>query len=55
MFKHLTAQGKPDPRGGVCCFWTPNKNQTFLDALKIIKNKIELKKLWPLKVERNKN
>jgi hypothetical protein len=23
--KQLSAQGRPDPRGGLCCFWYPNK------------------------------
>jgi hypothetical protein len=52
MIKHLSVQGKPDSRGGLCCFWTPNKTQTSIDAfdaLKIIKNKIKLRKLWPSK------
>jgi hypothetical protein len=52
IIKHLSVQGKPDSRGGLCCFWTPNKTQTSIDAfdaLKIIKNKIKLRKLWPSK------
>jgi hypothetical protein len=24
MNHHLSAQDKPDPRGGLCCFWSPN-------------------------------
>jgi len=46
---HISDQGRPDPRGGLCCFWCPNKNWTLSidasDALKIIKNEIELRKL----------
>jgi len=49
----------PDPRGGVHCFlclkkiWTPPIG-TY-SALKIVKNEIKLKILWPLKVEGVKN
>jgi hypothetical protein len=25
MRDHLSAQGRPDPRGGLHCFWSPNK------------------------------
>jgi hypothetical protein len=53
--KHLSAQGRLDPRGGLHCFWYPNKTWTpSLDAfgtLKLVKNGIELKKLQPLKVQ----
>jgi hypothetical protein len=58
MIKHLSAQGKPNPRGGLCCFWILNKIRTSIDAfdtLKIFKNKIKLRKLWPFKVETDKN
>jgi len=24
--EYLSTQGKPDPRGGLCCFWRSNKN-----------------------------
>jgi hypothetical protein len=26
--KHLSAQGRPNPKGGLCCFWCPNKTWT---------------------------
>ncbi len=48
-----------DPRGGLHCFWCLKKNlkpsYCAFKALKIIKNEIKLKKLWPLKVEGVKN
>ncbi len=51
--KNLSAQGRPDPRGGLCCFWHLNKTSTPLigtsSALKIVKNKLELRKLRPSK------
>jgi len=25
MSDHLSAQGRLDPRGGLCCFWCPSK------------------------------
>jgi hypothetical protein len=59
MTRHLNAQCKQDPRGGLCCFWCSNKTWTPLigtyGALKIIKNGIGLRKLWPPKVEGVKN
>jgi hypothetical protein len=57
--KHLSTQGRLDPRGGLCCFGCPNK--TWIppidasSALKIVKNKLELRKLQPPKVEGVKN
>jgi len=55
----LRAQGRPDPRGGFCCFWCPNKTSTpsidASDTLKIVKNGLELRKLRPPKVEGVKN
>jgi len=57
--EHLSAQGRPDTRGGLCCFWCPNNTRTPpIDAsgvLKIIKNRIELRKLWPPQIEGVKN
>jgi hypothetical protein len=58
--KHLSIQGRPDPRGALCCFWCPNKTLTLpldtFDALKIIKTGLEIRKLHcPLKVEGVKN
>jgi hypothetical protein len=29
--KHLSSQGRPDPREGLCCFWCPNKTRTKLE------------------------
>ncbi len=55
MSDHLSAQGRLDPRGGLCCFWCPNKTYNppigASGALKIVKNGLELKKLRPLKVK----
>jgi hypothetical protein len=49
--KHLSAQGRPDPRGGLRCFWCLDKTLTPLigtsGALKIIKNELELKTYGP--------
>ncbi len=51
VIEHLSAQSKPDPMGGLCCFWCPNKTWTLpidaSDALKLVKNGIGLRKLWP--------
>jgi len=53
--KHLSTQGRLDLKGGLCCFWCPNKAWTPLigasSTQKIIINTIELRKLWPPKVE----
>jgi len=55
MIEHLSRQGRPDPRGGLYCFWCPNKIWTPLldasDTLIVVKNELELKKLQPLKVK----
>ncbi len=49
----------PNARGGLHCFWCLNKTSTppiiTSGALKIVKNGIELRKLWLLKVEGVKN
>jgi len=59
VIEHLSTQGKLDPRGGLCCFWCPNKTLTppigafgalkihlkVFDALKIVKNRLQLRKL----------
>ncbi len=59
MIEHLSAKGKSDPRGGLHYFYCPNKIWTppigAFGTLKIVKNWIELKKLWAPKVERVKN
>jgi hypothetical protein len=54
--KHLSIQGRPNPRGGLCCFWCPNKTLTpplnAFDALKIVKTGLEMRKLHcPLNIE----
>jgi hypothetical protein len=53
VIEHLNAQGKPDSRGGLCCFWSPNKTSTHplgaIDTLTIIKNGLEMRKLPPSK------
>jgi hypothetical protein len=55
--KHLSAQGRLDPRGGLCCFWCPNKNWNPWpsDTLTIIKNELEMRKLQPLKIQGAQN
>jgi hypothetical protein len=57
--KHLSAQGRPVPRGGLHCFWSSNKTWTpplgASVALKIFKNGLEMRKLERLKVEGVKN
>jgi hypothetical protein len=57
--KHLSAQDWPDPRGGFCCFWCLNKTWTpsplgAFDTLTIVKNGLEMRKFWPLKVKRSR-
>jgi hypothetical protein len=51
--EHLSAQGRPDPKGGLRCSWCSNKTSTSPigppGALKIVKNGLELRKLWPPK------
>jgi len=52
--KHLSTQSRPDPRGGLCCLWCPNKTSTLLLVhltLTIIENGLEMRKLWPPKVK----
>jgi hypothetical protein len=57
--KHLSAQGRLDPSGGLCCFWFPNKTGTpplwSSDILTIVKNELEMRKLQPLKIKGVKN
>jgi len=58
VIEHLSSQGRPDRREGLCCFWCPNKTWIFLDVsntLKIVKNEMKLRKVLPLKVEGVKN
>jgi hypothetical protein len=44
--EHLSAEGRSDPRGGLCCFWCPNKTWTpphgTSNTLTIIKNRLEI-------------
>jgi hypothetical protein len=53
--EHLSTQGRPDPKGGLCCSWCSNKTSTPLigppDALKIIKKRIRIEKVMAPKVE----
>jgi hypothetical protein len=55
----LSAQGRLDPRGKLCCLWCPKKTWTpplgALDTLTIVENRLEMRKLWPLKVKGTKN
>lgn len=55
MSDHLSTQGRPDSRGGLSCFWFPNKTWTppvgASCTLRIGKNGLELKKFQPPKVE----
>jgi hypothetical protein len=48
--RHLNAQGRLDPRGGLHFFLCPNKTWTLpisaFGAPKIVKNGIKLRKLW---------
>jgi hypothetical protein len=51
--EHLSAQGNPDPSGGLHYFfflkksWTPPLGAS--DALNIVQNGLEMRKLWPPK------
>ncbi len=51
VIEHLSVQGRPDPREELCCFWCPNRTWTPLlgasDTLIIVKNGLEMTKLWP--------
>jgi hypothetical protein len=53
MIEHLSVHGKLNPRRGLHCLWCPNNTSTPLVgtfvAIKIIKNEIVLRKLWPPK------
>jgi hypothetical protein len=57
--EHLSAQGRPDPRGGLNCLWCANKTWTCpleaSDTLVIVENKLKMRKLWPLKTKGVKN
>ncbi len=51
MNHHLSVQGNPEPRGGFCCFWSSYNTETLtigmFSIVKIVKNKLKLRKLWP--------
>jgi hypothetical protein len=51
MIEHLSVQGRLDPNGRFHCFSCPNKIWILpigaFGALKIVKNQIGLRKLWP--------
>jgi hypothetical protein len=53
--EHLSTQGRQDPRGGLHCFWCPNKIWTpplgTSDTLTIVKNGWKMRKLQPPKVK----
>jgi len=55
VIEDLNVQGKQDPRGRLYCFQCLNKTWThpigLYGTLEIIKNGMELRKLWPPKVE----
>jgi hypothetical protein len=51
--KHLSARGRPNPKGGFHFFWCPTLGAS--KALKIIKNELKMRKLQPLKVKGVKN
>jgi hypothetical protein len=55
----LSAQGRLDPRGKLCCLWCPKKTWTpplgASETLTIVENRLETRKLWPLKVKGTKN
>jgi hypothetical protein len=59
VIEHLNAQGKQDRKGGLYFFWCQNKTWTppigTYGTQKIVKNGIELKKLWPPKIKEVKN
>jgi hypothetical protein len=59
VIEHLSAQGRPDSRGGLHCLWCPNKTWTLplstSDTLTIVKNELKKRKLWPPKIKRVKN
>jgi hypothetical protein len=56
--EHLSTQGRPDPRGRLCCFWCPNKTWTpplgASDTRTIIGNRLEMRKLQPPQVKGQK-
>ncbi len=60
VIEHLrSAQGRPNPRGELHCFWCSNKTWTpaigASDELKIIKDKVDLKKLTTSKYTEVRN
>jgi hypothetical protein len=57
--EHLSTQGRPNPKGGLHCFCAPNKTWKpplgASDALIVLKNELETRKLRSPKVEGVKN
>ncbi len=55
VVKYLSAQYKSDPKGGLHCFWFPNKTQTSLfyasKTRTIVENRLKMRKLCPCKVK----
>jgi hypothetical protein len=47
-------QGRLDPRGGLGCFWCPNKTGASLvdasNTLAIVENRLEMRKIWPSRI-----
>jgi hypothetical protein len=47
-------QGRLDPRGGLRCFWCPNKTGASpvgaSDTLTIVENRLEMRKFWSSRV-----
>jgi hypothetical protein len=52
VIEHFSIQGRPDPRGTLCCFGCPNKTLNLSlcasDILTILENGSEMRKLPPL-------
>jgi hypothetical protein len=59
MIEQFNVQGRPDPRGELCCFWCPNKTWIFplvaSNTSTIVENIFKMRKLWPHKVKGVKN
>ncbi len=48
VIKHLSSQGRPNARGGLCCFWCPN--QCWAGIRKNVKTKQSFKLVLSLKL-----
>jgi len=56
VIKHLSTRGRLDPKGGALLFLISKQNLTppplgTSDTLIIVKNGLEMRKLWPPKVK----